>query len=174
MSADNDRRPGASRDPAATTLDSGLRRSDDGLRRTDEAARDFIDHFVSHLDRGEFDAWLELFAPDGYYALLRHVELVQDNNVVLIGEDMKRLRARIASGKDRDKRRTVHMISGVRAGAGGKSMSAAFALWYDGIPTYAGRYLFDLAGAGDGPMRIKRCTVVLDNDLISAPIYMPI
>jgi 3-phenylpropionate/cinnamic acid dioxygenase small subunit len=137
------------------------------------AARDFVDTFVSTLDRAEFDQWLELFAADGYYAVLRQLELVQDNNVVLIGEDMKRLRARIASGRDRDKRRTVHSVSGVRVAAAGDEISAAFTLWYDGIPTYAGRYLFAVTGTGDA-VRIRKCTVVLDNDIIRAPIYMPI
>ena len=169
--AQNDGRPGARRDAAtSTTLDSRLRGND----RTADA-RDLFDTFVARLDRGEFDAWLELFAADGYYALLRHLELIQDNNVVLIGEDMKRLRARIASGKDRDRRRTVHMVSGVRVAADGAEASAAFALWYDGIPTYAGRYLLELDGAATGNAgRIRRCTVVLDNDIITAPIYMPI
>jgi 3-phenylpropionate/cinnamic acid dioxygenase small subunit len=139
------------------------------------AARDFVDTFVSTLDRGEFDEWLALFGDDGYYACLRQLEYIQDNNVVLIGEDMKRLRARIESGRDRDKRRTVHMVSGVRVAANGNDVSAAFALWYDGIPTYAGRYLFELSDAGAGGTRhIKRCTVILDNELIRAPIYMPI
>ena len=137
------------------------------------AARDLVDTFVATLDRDEFDAWLGLFADDGYYAVLRQLELIQDNNVVLIGEDMKRLRARIESGRERDKRRTVHMVSGVRVAAGGNEVSAAFALWYDGIPTYSGRYLFELSGAS-GAWRIRKCTVVLDNDIIRAPIYMPI
>jgi 3-phenylpropionate/cinnamic acid dioxygenase small subunit len=105
--------------------------------------------------------------------VLRQLELIEDNNVVLIGEDMKRLRARIASGKDRDKRRTVHSVSGVRVSATGDEISAAFGLWYDGIPTYAGRYLFEMSGAGDA-RRIGKCTVVLDNEVIRAPIYMPI
>jgi len=132
-----------------------------------------IEQYVATLDRREFDVWLGLFTADGYYAVIREVELRQDNNVVLIGEDMKRLGGRISSGRERDLRRTVHMISGVRVAQGGEEASAAFALWYDGISTYAGRYLFKLERGGAGP-RIRHVTVVLDNDMIHQPIYMPI
>lgn len=137
------------------------------------AVRQLIEQYVSTLDRREFDEWLGLFTADGYYALIREVELRQDNNVVLIGEDMKRLRGRVSSGLERDLRRTVHMISGVRIAQGGDEASAAFALWYDGVATYAGRYLFKLEQTGAGPL-IRHVTVVLDNDMIHQPIYMPI
>ena len=105
---------------AGTAADTA---ADTAARTSLTAARDFVDTFVSTLDRAEFDQWLELFAADGYYAVVRQLELIQDNNVVLIGEDMKRLRARIASGRDRDNRRTVHSVSGVRVAAAGDEIS---------------------------------------------------
>ncbi len=135
--------------------------------------RELIDAYIVTLDRREYDAWLALFTPDGYYAVLREVELRQDNNVVLIGEDMKRLRGRVSSGTERDPRRTVHMVSGIRVAESAEQASASFALWYDGVSTYAGRYLFKLSSAG-GSLRIRHATVVLDNDMIHQPIYLPI
>lgn len=137
------------------------------------AVRALLDEFILTLDRREFDAWLALFTADGYYAVLREVELRKGNNVVLIGEDMKRLRGRVSSGVDRDLRRTVHMVSGLRVADDGGEASASFALWYDGISTYAGRYQFVLAGEGPA-LRLKHVTVVLDNEMIHQPIYLPI
>jgi 3-phenylpropionate/cinnamic acid dioxygenase small subunit len=136
------------------------------------AVRELLDQYGSCLDRGEFEQWLAMFTADGYYAVLREEELKQDNNVVLIGEDMKRLVARIQSGAERDKRRMVHMWSGVRVDGAAKA-SASFAMWYDGIPAYAGRVLLELASDESG-LRIRHCTIVLHNDLVHVPIYMPI
>jgi 3-phenylpropionate/cinnamic acid dioxygenase small subunit len=138
-----------------------------------DQVRDIVDAYTSALDCGEMDAWLGLFAADGYYAVVRYVEFIQDNNVLLIGEDMKRLRARIESGRERDRRRMVHMVSGIRVEAAPLQATASFAMWYDGIPGYAGHYRLQLAREGDG-LRIRQCTVVLDNDVIHTPIYMPI
>ena len=133
--------------------------------------RELIDAFAASLDGRRLDEWLSLFTEDGYYACARRVEFEQGNNVVLIGEDMKRLRARCKSGLIQDKRRMVHMINGVRAD--GATATAVFALWYDGVATYAGHYQFDLAHSGLKLM-IRRCTAILDNEVITAPIYLPI
>jgi len=133
--------------------------------------RDFIDEYVCALDERRGQDWLALFADDGYYAVLRHTEYVTGNNVLIIGEDMKRLRGRIASGFERDRRRTVHSVSGVRGDA--TRCRAAFALWSDGLPMYAGRYEMELVSV-EGQLRIRKCTVVLDNDIIESPIYNPI
>src|SRR5690606_21170093 len=89
--------------------------------------RDFSAEYVCALDERRGQDWLALFADDGYYAVLRHTEYVTGNNVLIIGEDMKRLRGRIASGFERDRRRTVHSVSGVRGDA--TRCRAAFALW---------------------------------------------
>lgn len=135
--------------------------------------RDFIDEYVCALDERRGQDWLSLFVDDGYYAVLRQAEYATGNNVLLIGEDMKRLKARVASGFERDKRRTVHTVSGVRGDADGTHCRAAFALWSDGLPSYAGRYEMSLAST-EGGLRIQKCTVVLDNDIVESPIYNPI
>ncbi len=132
-----------------------------------------IDAYTSALDLRELDAWLALFPEDGYYACVRWVEYEQGNNVVLIGEDMKRLRARVQAGKTQDRRRMAHMISGVRVSTAGDEASAVFAMWYDGVATYTGRYRFELERK-ESKLLIRRCTVILDNEVITAPIYMPI
>lgn len=57
--------------------------------------RALLEDYIGRLDRRDFAGWLELFAPDGYYAVLRNIEYEAGNNVLLVGEDMRRLRARI-------------------------------------------------------------------------------
>jgi len=135
--------------------------------------RALVDDYVAALDARRFDDWLGLYAEGGYYAVLRRVEHEADNNVVLVGEDMKRLRGRVSSGAQRDKRRMVHMIGWVRGDQTSSTATAGFALWLDGTPAYAGQYEMTLAN-GDGRLRIQRCTVVLDNPMIREPIYLPI
>lgn len=135
--------------------------------------RALIDAYTGALDMRELDSWLALFSEDGYYACLRWVEDQQGNNVVLIGEDMKRLRARVQAGASQDRRRMVHATSAVRVSPQGDAASAVFALWYDGLATYAGRYRLELKREGPR-LLIRRCTVILDNEIITTPIYMPI
>jgi 3-phenylpropionate/cinnamic acid dioxygenase small subunit len=138
---------------------------------------ELVDDYVCRLDRRQGDAWLQLFAPNGYYATLREVELEQANNVLIIGEDLKRLKGRIASGLERDLRRTVHGVSGVRAnaatGADATHATASFTVWFDGKPTYAGVYLLDLVRI-EGQLRIRRCQAVLQVDVVHTPIFLPI
>lgn len=135
--------------------------------------RSLVDNYVAALDARRFDDWLALYAEGGYYAVIRRAEHEANNNVVLVGEDMKRLRGRISSGTQRDKRRMVHMVGWIRGDQAAATATAGFALWLDGTPAYAGQYELSLAN-GDGRLRIKRCTVVLDNPMIREPIYLPI
>ena len=136
---------------------------------------DLIDEYVCLLDRRRGDAWLGLFTADGYYVTVREVELEQANNVLIIGEDMKRLKGRIASGLERDTRRMVHTVSGVRANANADAThaTASFTVWIDGKPTYCGVYLVDLAHV-DGQLRIRRIQAVLQGDIVHTPIFLPI
>jgi 3-phenylpropionate/cinnamic acid dioxygenase small subunit len=136
---------------------------------------ELVDDYVCLLDRRDGDAWLALFSADGYYVTVREVELEQGNNVLIIGEDMKRLRGRIASGLERDMRRAVHTVSGVRANAGADPThaTASFTVWLDGAPTYAGVYLIDLVRV-DGHLRIRQCQAVLQGDIVHSPIFLPI
>ncbi len=134
---------------------------------------ELVDTYIAALDQRHFDEWLGLHAGDGYYAVLRRIEFNTGSNLLLVGEDMKRLRGRISSGETRDQRRTVHVVGWVRAEQPALTASAAFALWMDGIPAYAGTYEFQLTTAG-AALRLQKCTVVLDNQLIKEPIYLPI
>ena len=140
---------------------------------TREEVRELLDAYTGALDRREYAAWQAMFAADGYYSVVRRVEDGQGSNLVLIGEDMKRLRGRLESGETRDRRRTVHAVSGVRIEPDGQSASAMFALWFDGVSTFAGGYRLVLRRE-DGVLRIARFEVVLDNVLIPSPIYLPI
>ncbi|MNV44091.1 Ring hydroxylating beta subunit [compost metagenome] len=137
------------------------------------AMEELVDDFVCLLDQRNGAAWLELFTPDGYYVVLREVELEQANNVLIIGEDLKRLRGRISSGLERDKRRMVHSVCGVRTNADASRASASFTVWYDSVPTYSGTYLLDLVQV-DGRLRIRQCQVVLHCDVVHTPIFLPI
>ena len=134
---------------------------------------DLVDEYVCRLDRRAGLAWLDLFTAEGYYLLAREAELERGNNVLIIGEDMKRLRARIVSGIDRDPRRTVHSVSGVRTNADGSHATASFAVWVNGAPAYSGVYLMQLARENAG-LRIRRCDVVLFGDIVHTPVFLPI
>lgn len=132
-----------------------------------------VDDYVCTLDRRLGAAWLDLFTADGYYLVAREAELEAGNNVLIIGEDMKRLRARISSGRERDRRRTVHAVSGVRTNADASHATASFAVWIDGVPAYSGAYLMDLV-RGERGLLIRRCQVVLFGEIVHTPIFLPI
>lgn len=144
----------------------------DTLRHPEADA--LVDEYVCLLDRRRGQDWLDLFTADGYYAVVREVELEQANNVLIIGEDMKRLAARIASGLERDPRRMLHQVSGVRTNEAADHATASFTVWIDGKPAYAGVYLLELARLPQGPLRIRRCTAVLQTDIVHTPIFLPI
>lgn len=132
-----------------------------------------VDEYVCLLDRRAGMAWLDLFTPDGYYLVAREVELEQGNNVLILGEDMKRLRARVVPGLERDRRRAVHSVSGVRTNDGASHATASFTVWLDGKPAYCGVYRMALARI-DARLRIQRCEVVLFGDVVHTPIFLPI
>lgn len=145
----------------------------DADTRVDPEVTALVDEYVCTLDRRTGAAWLDLFTPDGYYLVAREAELLAGNNVLIIGEDMKRLRARVDSGQTRDRRRTVHAVSGVRANADATHATASFAVWIDGVPAYSGVYLMDLA-RGERGLLIRRCEVVLFGEVVHTPIFLPI
>lgn len=139
----------------------------------DRQVEELVDDFVCLLDRRDGDAWLNLFTEDGYYVVVREKELLQGNNVLIIGEDMKRLRARVISGLERDSRRMVHAISGVRTNADVSHATASFMVWCDGVPTYSGVYLIDLARS-DGALRIRECRAVLYGEIVHTAVFLPV
>ena len=137
-----------------------------------DEVRELVLRYIAALDNRDFDAWLALYGENGYYAVLRRVELDAGNNLLLVGEDMKRLRGRVEAGVVRDLRRTVHTVGWVRM-QGADLANAAFTLWIDGTPAYAGEYRFVLEMTPNG-LRIARCTAIIDNEMIRQPIFLPI
>lgn len=138
-----------------------------------ESVEALLKDYVGKLDRREFDAWIRLFDSDGYYAVIRDIEQRDGDNVLLVGEDMKRLSGRISSGVTRDLRRTVHCIGWAVANTAEHKATASFTLWLDGCPSTAGRYELEFV-RGAGPLKVKKCTVVLDTIDIIDTIYLPI
>ncbi len=136
---------------------------------------EFLEHAVRLLDDRKFDAWLALFADDGYYAVMQRANYEKNDNVLVLGEDLKRLKARLISGVKLDVRSTSHFVSCVQCASadGVTTASANFALWRDGIPSFAGRYHVELRSGG-ADIRIVRWVVVLDNKVVSETVYLPI
>ncbi|MAO93569.1 MULTISPECIES: hypothetical protein [unclassified Hwanghaeella] len=137
-------------------------------------ARLLLDRYISALDQRDFQAWLNLYHPEGFYAVLRRTEYETGNNVLLVGEDLRRLRARFESGESRDKRRMLHSIAWIVEGKEEGSILAGFTLWLDGRPSNCGCYEMRLVQDDQGQMKIRRCTVILDGDVIQDTVYLPI
>lgn len=133
----------------------------------------FMQTYIGHLDRREFKNWIKLFADDGYYSVLRNIEMLDGDNVLLVGENLKRLSGRLESGETRDLRRMVHAIGWIVGDAAQHKATASFMLWLDGKPSTAGRYELEFSPGSD-PLAIAKCTVVLDTIDIIDTIYLPI
>lgn len=142
---------------------------------TVQDVREFIEHALRLLDDRRFDDWLALFADDGYYRVMQRDNYERGDNLVLMGEDLRRLGPRIVAGRLLDPRQSVHLLSGLECGNddGLLHASASFALWRDGIPSFAGRYYLELRWDG-ARTRISRWTAVLDNKVVTETIYLPI
>jgi 3-phenylpropionate/cinnamic acid dioxygenase small subunit len=143
-----------------------------------QEASDLFDRYVTCLDERRFDEWLDLFADDAFYSMLLHKDYVQDTNMLAIGEDKKRLAGRIevAQGIERDL--VTHMLTAVTAeeakdGGGAVRASANFAVIRKGAIHCSGRYRLELARTGAG-LKIRRCVVVLNNEVINSTIYLPV
>lgn len=67
----------------------------------------------------------------------------------------------------------IHCIGWAVGQDDNSSATAGFMLWLDGKPSSSGRYELTVTGEG-APMRIKKCTVVLDIIDIKDTIYLPI
>lgn len=134
----------------------------------------FVDDYIRLLDRREYEKWLTLFEPECFYAVLREIEHVIGDNVLLVGENMKRLSGRVESGVTRDKRRMIHLIGWKLADAETRSAVVTFALWLDGRPSTSGRYEFEFGDDEGDALRIRKCTVILDTIDLYDTIYLPI
>lgn len=137
------------------------------------SVHELMQSYIRLLDQQRFDEWLTLFDDAGYYAVLRDIEYRDDDNVLLIGEDMRRLSARIDSGKTRDKRRRTHVVCWEDPSTERLSAVVGFMVWLDGRPSSCGRYELSFT-AGDGSLKIGSCTAVLDTIDIQDTIYLPI
>lgn len=129
--------------------------------------------YIRLLDQNAFEEWLGLFGEDGYYAVLRDIEYKEGDNVLLIGEDLRRLSARIDSGRTRDLRRRMHAICWTQAQVENMTAQAGFMVWLNGSPSTCGRYELEFTAEEDG-LNIRNCTVVLDTIDIIDTIYLPI
>lgn len=139
----------------------------------DKAVASIMQTYIRLLDQNSFDEWLGLFAEDGYYSVLRDIEYKDGDNVLLIGEDMRRLTARIESGRTRDLRRRMHAICWTHANAAELTAQAGFMVWLNGRPSTCGRYELRFS-VTDGNLAIRNCTAVLDTIDILDTIYLPI
>ncbi len=137
--------------------------------------RDLFDAYAAALDNRRFDDWLALFHEDAYYGVIRHEDFVKGNNLVALGEDTTKLRARLEAGQEVDRDLRLHFLSAVEVVAVSATLDARanFFMLRNGIPSLAGRYRMELVRL-DGGLKIKRCMVVLDRDVINEPIYLPI
>lgn len=139
----------------------------------ERAVAALMQDYIRGLDRRAFDDWLGLFDAEGYYAVLRDIEYQDGNNVLLVGENMRRLSGRIESGKTRDTRRMMHVICWQEANAAAATAVVGFMVWLDGTPSTCGRYELDLVEI-DGALKIRTCTTVIDTIDIRDTIYLPI
>jgi 3-phenylpropionate/cinnamic acid dioxygenase small subunit len=156
-----------------------MSRSDSGFdpaRRQALAGR-FFEEYTRALDDRRFGEWLDLFADDAYYGIIRHEDLRRDNDLYVLGETMVKLRARVKMGGELDPQMQVHLLSGVRvdeAAGAALRVSANFALIRDTYISYAGQYRVELHCPADGTPKIRRCIVVISNDRPSDLFYLPI
>lgn len=133
--------------------------------------------YVRRLDDRQFEPWLDLFADPGDYAIIRHADHLRQNSLLVIGENKEQLRNRIKLGATIDRSMRVHLLSGIAAVGGTDAALAAtanFALLRDGAITYAGRYDLMLEADGAKGWKIRRCLVVLQNDVMPETLYLPI
>jgi 3-phenylpropionate/cinnamic acid dioxygenase small subunit len=140
-----------------------------------ELAADLFDRYVTSLDERRFDEWLDLFADDAFYSMMLHKDYVRDTNMLAIGEDKKRLAGRIEVGQGVERDLVTHMVSAVTAREEGSRVSAAanFAVIRKGAIHCSGRYHVDLVREG-ADLKIGRCVVVLNNEVIQGTIYLPV
>ena len=62
-----------------------------GSNNLEERVADLFRDYVRHLDDRRFAAWLDLFAEDAYYAVIRYDDHIQNNNLLVIGEPKVKL-----------------------------------------------------------------------------------
>jgi 3-phenylpropionate/cinnamic acid dioxygenase small subunit len=136
---------------------------------------ELFDLYVTYLDENRFDEWLNLFTDDCYYTMILHRDYVKDTNLVAIGEDKRRLAGRIEVGRTVERDLRTHLLTGVRIDEAGPEIiaSANFAVLRKGTISCSGRYKMTIVRE-NGALRVKRCTAVLNNEVIQGTIYLPV
>jgi len=133
-----------------------------------------LERYVVALDNRRFADWLNLFAANGYYGVIRYEDFVKGNNMFTVGEGMAKLRARCEAGDQVDSDRKLHFLSGIEVtNTDGIKAIGNFLVLRNGLPSFAGRYHLWLERAADG-LKISRCIAVLDGDQVTETIYLPI
>ena len=158
---------------AASKLAKSMAEKPDAATRQD--VRELFDDYVTYLDENRFDEWLGLLTDDCYYMMLLHQDYVKGTNMVAIGEDKRRLAGRIEVGQTVERDLRTHLLTAVRVDGAGPELSAAanFAVLRKGAVSCSGRYHMTLVRQG-GALKIKRCTAVLNDDVIQGTIYLPV
>ena len=139
-----------------------------------------VEHFLweeaAHLDNWRLDDWLALFDDDARYVVPATdvPEGNPDRDMMMIDDDLNRLRARVARLKGRHAHgefpysRTRHLITNVRltrVAADEVEVEAAFIVYrmrMGGVAPYVGLYRYVLARQGDGGFKIRRRRAQLD------------
>jgi 3-phenylpropionate/cinnamic acid dioxygenase small subunit len=133
-----------------------------------------LEQYVVALDNRRFADWLNLFAANGYYGVIRYDDFVKGNSMFTVGEGMAKLRARCEAGDQVDRDRKLHFLSGIEVTTNdGINAISNFLVIRNGFPSFAGRYHLRLERATDG-LKISRCIAVLDGDQVTETIYLPI
>lgn len=137
---------------------------------------DLLDRYAAFLDERRFAEWLGLFTDDCYYTMILREDYVKATNMVAIGEDKIRLAGRIDVGQNVERKFTTHLFSGLTVEEEDEARvraSCNFAVIRGGGVFCWGRYHMSLARK-PSELRIERCTAVLNNDVISGTIYLPV
>lgn len=135
---------------------------------------ELLDASTRHLDRQEFNQWLDLFTPDATYLLVCS-DGVTELGTVILDQDKEGLAARLRLLEEpfrvREKLAQSHLVTWgpVRfVGTGEAHIESRFVLFetrnLDGVSklSYVGRYEDQVSKGEDGQWRLANRKVVLD------------
>ncbi len=137
----------------------------------------FFTRYVRCLDEQRYQQWLDLFADDCFYGVIRYEDHKKQSDFFIVGESKDKLRVRLKLGNDTDARMRVHLISAIGIDderKDGATVSANFAVFCDDGLLYSGRYRIDLLHDGEHSQKIKRCVAVIANNQPNELFYLPI
>jgi 3-phenylpropionate/cinnamic acid dioxygenase small subunit len=145
----------------------------DGATKAEVA--DLFDRYVTYLDEGRYQNWLDLFTEDMRYVMVLREDYVKDTNMLAIGENKRELAGRIEVGQGVERDPRTHLLTAVMIEKIDRGMRGAanFALLRHGAVACSGRYYMDLV-RHDGALRIERCICVINDGAIRGTIYLPV